>query len=121
MSSRRRSRALSARRGFRGGSPEAWLWRIVERQALDAQRAPLGVDWRESFALAVEDPQRDAELAAALRRLPPRRRLVVFLRYFADVPYRDTARPARPGADPARRAAVRAIPRHGRVAGRALS
>jgi RNA polymerase sigma factor (sigma-70 family) len=84
--------ALGARGGFRGGSPEAWLWRIVEREALDARRAPLGVEWQDGFSLAVEDPQRDAELAEALRRLPPRRRLVVFLRYFADLPYRDIAR-----------------------------
>jgi RNA polymerase sigma factor (sigma-70 family) len=85
------ARALAARRGFRGGSPEAWLWRIVEREAVAARRAPLGVQWQEGFSLA-EDPQRDAELAEALRRLPPRRRLVVFLRYFADLPYRDIAR-----------------------------
>jgi hypothetical protein len=62
------ARALGARRGFRGGSPEAWLWRIVEREALDARRAPLGVQWQDGFSLAVEDPQRDTELAEALQR-----------------------------------------------------
>jgi DNA-directed RNA polymerase specialized sigma24 family protein len=29
----------------------------------------------------------DPDLAAAIRALPPRRRLIVFLRYFADLPY----------------------------------
>jgi RNA polymerase sigma factor (sigma-70 family) len=86
------ARALSGRRGFRGGSPEAWVWRIVERQALDARRLPLGVEWQDSFAIGAEDPERDAELAAALAGLPARRRLVVFLRYFADLPYGDIAR-----------------------------
>jgi RNA polymerase sigma-70 factor, ECF subfamily len=86
------ARALAARGGFRGGSPEAWVWRIVERQALDARRGPAGVEWQDGFVLGAEDPERDAELAAALLRLPARRRLVVFLRYFADLPYRDIAR-----------------------------
>jgi RNA polymerase sigma factor (sigma-70 family) len=33
------------------------------------------------------EPERDRALAEAIRDLPPRRRLVVFLRYFADLPY----------------------------------
>jgi RNA polymerase sigma factor (sigma-70 family) len=86
------ARALASRGRFRGGSPEAWVWRIVERQALDVRRRPAGVEWQDGFELALEDPERDPELAAALRGLPPRRRLVVFLRYFADLPYGDIAR-----------------------------
>jgi RNA polymerase sigma-70 factor (ECF subfamily) len=85
------ARALRARAGFRGGSPEAWLWTIVKRQALDA-RATGDVPWQEAFELAAEDPARDPEVADALRRLPPRRRLVVFLRYFADLQYGEIAR-----------------------------
>jgi RNA polymerase sigma factor (sigma-70 family) len=85
------ARALAARGGFRGGSPEAWVWRIVERQALDARRGPAGVEWQDGFVLGAEDPERDAELAAALLRLPARRRLVVFLRYFADLSYTEIA------------------------------
>jgi RNA polymerase sigma-70 factor (ECF subfamily) len=85
-------RALARRRGFRGGSPEAWVWRIVERQGFDARRAPAGAEWVEAFSLAVEAPEVDPELAEAIRRLAPRRRLVVFLRYFADLPYSDIAR-----------------------------
>ena len=36
-------------------------------------------------------PERDPELAAAVRALPPRRRLIVFLRYFADFSYEEVA------------------------------
>jgi RNA polymerase sigma factor (sigma-70 family) len=85
------ARALAARRKFRGGSPEAWLWTIVKRQALDARR-PAELAWQEAFELGAEDPERDPELAGALRRLPPRRRLIVFLRYFADLDYGEIAR-----------------------------
>jgi RNA polymerase sigma-70 factor (ECF subfamily) len=84
-------RALGARKDFRGGSPEAWLWTIVKRQALDARR-PTELPWQDAFELGAEDPERDPELAAALRRLAPRRRLIVFLRYFADLQYDEIAR-----------------------------
>ena len=35
--------------------------------------------------------ERDPELAEAVRGLAPRRRLVVYLRYFADLPYAEIA------------------------------
>ena len=35
--------------------------------------------------------ERDPELAEAVRALAPRRRLVVYLRYFADLPYAEIA------------------------------
>ena len=37
------------------------------------------------------EPTSDPVLSAALRALPPRRRLVVFLRYFADLSYPEIA------------------------------
>ena len=37
----------------------------------------------------VVEPERESGLAEALRRLPPRRRLIVFLRYFGDLSYAD--------------------------------
>ena len=37
------------------------------------------------------EPERDFALTAAVRALPPRRRLIVFLRYFADLPYQTIA------------------------------
>ncbi len=40
---------------------------------------------------ALIDPERDPALARAIRALPPRRRLIVFLRYFADLDYTEIA------------------------------
>ena len=95
------ARALAHRASFRGeGSLEAWIWRITLRAALElrtnAKRrmtpAPVvdGLDV-ERFDPVLADEQRDPELAAALRMLAPRRRLIVFLRYFADLSYADIA------------------------------
>jgi RNA polymerase sigma factor (sigma-70 family) len=71
---------------------EGWVWRIVLRTALE-QRRP---GEREELSLGELDPtfiepERDLVLTAAVRALPPRRRLVVFLRYFADLPYQTIA------------------------------
>jgi RNA polymerase sigma-70 factor (ECF subfamily) len=74
------ARALRARNQYRAeGSLEGWVWRIVLRTALEERAG------RES--LPVDAIERDPALADAIRALPPRRRLVVFLRYFADLPY----------------------------------
>jgi RNA polymerase sigma-70 factor (ECF subfamily) len=86
------ARALRARRDFRGeGSLEAWVWRIALRVALEKRRRRTDEAPFESFDPQLVEPERDAELAAALRRLPPRKRLVVFLRYFADLSYAEIA------------------------------
>lgn len=37
------------------------------------------------------EPARDPQLSDALRRRPPRRRLIFFLRYFADMSYQEIA------------------------------
>ena len=86
------ARALASRRGFNGGSLEAWVMRIALNAAIDTRRR----DCERPLDEAVPDPQllrpeRDEALAAALRELPPKRRLVVFLRYFADLSYADIA------------------------------
>jgi RNA polymerase sigma-70 factor (ECF subfamily) len=39
----------------------------------------------------VLQPEADPELAEALKALPPRRRLIVFLRYFGDLSYGEIA------------------------------
>lgn len=87
------ARALVERRQFRGGSLEAWIWRIVLRKALDLRRRrrqsvqPIEHDFDPGLVESDGDPA----LAEAIRALPPRRRLIVFLRYFADLPYADIA------------------------------
>jgi RNA polymerase sigma-70 factor (ECF subfamily) len=66
------------------------VWRIVLRAALE-QRHPAGEVSLDEVDPVFLEPERDLELAAAVRALPPRRRLAVFLRYFADLPYRTIA------------------------------
>lgn len=81
------ARAYRSRRQFRGdGSLEGWVWRIVLRTALEQHRRDSPVPLGEVEADLVE-PERDRVLAEAVRELPPRRRLMVFLRYFADLDY----------------------------------
>jgi len=82
------ARALAKQSDFRGGSPEAWIWTIALRCALGSRADPLPLDDLEPELV---EPERDAELAFALRELPPRRRLMVFLRYFADLDYAQIA------------------------------
>jgi RNA polymerase sigma factor (sigma-70 family) len=87
------ARALRERDRFRGdGSLEGWVWRIALRVALDEHRNGHEVELDEAFErAAVPDPARDPELAEALRRLPARRKLIVFLRYFGDLSYAEIA------------------------------
>ena len=86
------ARALRRRETFRGeGSLEAWVWQIAIRTALEQRHD------RRLVSLDAIDPmpvEHDGDLAltAVLRQLPPRRRLMVFLRYFADLSYADIAR-----------------------------
>jgi RNA polymerase sigma factor (sigma-70 family) len=84
--------ALRRRTTFRGeGSLEAWLWRIVLNVARDRRRyrrrqEPLM--HLESFG----DPSEPSdELRASLHALPERQRLAIFLRYYADLSYRQIA------------------------------
>lgn len=86
------ARALRASRQYSGrGSLEGWIWRIVLRTAVEQKRRP-----HEDISLDAVDPgfvepERDFALSEAVRAMPPRRRLVVFLRYFADLPYQTIA------------------------------
>jgi RNA polymerase sigma-70 factor, ECF subfamily len=86
------ARAIEHRDDFRGGSLAAWVWRIAFRAALDGQRRE-----REARSLTdVPEPslleaERDPALEAAMRALAPRRRLMVFLRYFAGFSYEEIA------------------------------
>lgn len=88
------AQAIHRRRSYRGDGPlESWIWKIALRCALETRsRRSEAVNIDEVVAPpAVAGPESDPVLAAALRNLPPRRRLVVFLRYFADLPYAEIA------------------------------
>ena len=79
--------AVRKRGSFRGeGLLEAWVWRIVLNAARsDVRRSIPAVDYEQ--AATNGHPERDAELRAALARLPERQRTAVFLRYYADLDY----------------------------------
>jgi RNA polymerase sigma-70 factor, ECF subfamily len=87
------AQALRDREQFRGeGSLAAWIWRIAVRVALDSRRNGRVLTVDELVAeTAAPDRERDPMLAGALRQLAPRRRLIVFLRYFADLSYAEIA------------------------------
>lgn len=83
--------AIARRRQFRGdGSLEGWVWKIALRVAA-GQRRKLSGQLSRELDPAVPEPELDAGLGEALRKLPPRRRLFVFLRYFADLSYDEIA------------------------------
>lgn len=81
------AQALRDQGGFRGeGSLEGWVWRIALRLAVGSKGArELAVD--EMPEPAFLDGERDPTLAAAVRGLPPQRRMIIFLRYFAGLSY----------------------------------
>jgi RNA polymerase sigma-70 factor (ECF subfamily) len=84
------TQALAGRSRFRGDGPlGAWVWRIALRAALDLRpgaELPL-----ETIEPRLVEPERSPPLAAALATLSPRRRLIVFLRYYADFSYAEIA------------------------------
>ena len=88
------SRAIRRRAAFRGeGLLEAWLWRAVVNASRDVRRSRHtaarlpGQDIGSTNGRA--EPSH--ELRAAIAALPERQRLVLFLRYYADLEYRAIA------------------------------
>jgi RNA polymerase sigma factor (sigma-70 family) len=85
--------AIRKRRSFRGeGTLEAWLWRIVvnsiRTQYRERARRPWSVDVPdEEVGDGVPEPESRDEVRAAVRRLPERQRLILFLRFYADMDY----------------------------------
>jgi RNA polymerase sigma-70 factor (ECF subfamily) len=70
------------------GSLEGWVWRCVVNRARKARpRRPVELPLEEVRAGEHED----ADLRVRLAALPERQRLVVFLRYFAELDYREIA------------------------------
>ncbi len=86
-------RAVRSRGSFDGsGELGAWVWRIVVNTARDERtrrRDELG-EAQESEAV-VDDGRRE-RVREAVEQLPERQRLVLFLRYYADLDYRQIAR-----------------------------
>jgi RNA polymerase sigma factor (sigma-70 family) len=86
------ARALERRAQLRDGSLRAWVWRIVVRRLLDSERRTSTESLlTESMTVAWPADGLAPRVAAALRELPPRRRLVVFLRFYADLSYKEIA------------------------------
>ena len=83
------AQALVRRREYRGaGALEAWIWKIVLRKAYDRLRSTRSTTSLDEVPeIGVPDPEQDPALAAALRDLSPRKRLIVYLHYLADLPY----------------------------------
>ena len=86
--------AIRGRDGYRGDGPfEAWVWRAVvnaarKERAARADLLPLSdVD---ALGQRREDPEA-LRLTSVLLALPERQRLIVFLRYYADLDYRAIA------------------------------
>jgi RNA polymerase sigma-70 factor (ECF subfamily) len=87
--------AVRKRTTFRGeGSLEAWLWRVVVNAAREQQRQPGDVPQAfpaETSQNGTVEDEADARVRVALSLLPERQRLVLFLRYYADLDYRTIA------------------------------
>lgn len=82
---------IKDRRNFRGDGPlEAWVWRGVVNAARKTTRRPL-VEVGGSEESRYVTPDRVSDLAPLIAELPQRQRLVVFLRYYADLDYRSIA------------------------------
>jgi RNA polymerase sigma factor (sigma-70 family) len=84
--------AVRNRESFRGeGSLEGWVWRTVVNAARMQRRARQA---RPTSPLADADstanghePDGDARVRATVAALPERQRLILFLRYYADLDY----------------------------------
>lgn len=86
-------RAVRSRKSFRGGGPPvAWLWRIVINEAhrrRDGRReeAVSPLDWELGASSTNGGGAERAVVRARIAELPERQRLVLFLRYYADLGY----------------------------------
>jgi RNA polymerase sigma factor (sigma-70 family) len=87
--------AVRHRRRFRGeGTLEAWLWRIVVNEARKrrAERARMPLSSSAPEAAAAPNGDEESDRARALvAALPERQRLMLFLRYYADLDYASIA------------------------------
>ncbi len=81
--------ALRSSAQWTGRGPlRGWVWRCVINRARKAR--PKGRVLEPTFAIADRSGD-DSDLLARLAALPERQRVMVFLRYFADLDYREIA------------------------------
>jgi RNA polymerase sigma-70 factor, ECF subfamily len=90
------ARAIRGRAGYRAsGSVEGWLWRTLVNTARTARRdrppASLPLSELEDAPPSPGSGVSRADLPGAIAALPERQRLVLFLRYYADLDYRQIA------------------------------
>src|ERR1044071_6073682 len=82
-------RAVRRIDSFRGEGPlEGWLWRIVVNVARNGRRRSPMAALPEDLPMEAAPPASEhGELVAAISQLSERQRLVLFLRYYADLDY----------------------------------
>ena len=89
------ARAIEQVGGFRGDCPlEAWVWRIVVNTARTSARHGSFEESDGMLDPELESVNGHSDLPAVglwVRALPDRQRVVVFLRYWADLDYRAIA------------------------------
>ena len=90
------AKAVKERASFRREGPlEAWIWRIVVNSAREHLRRrsgmPAEVAQIEQAVNGSGESETDARVHVALSLLSERQRLVLFLRYYADLDYRTIA------------------------------
>jgi RNA polymerase sigma factor (sigma-70 family) len=84
------ARALKeAHRLKREESLAAWVWQIAMNLALRERGRPKTDELPDD--LMIVEPERDPTLAALVHSLPPKRRVVLFLRYYANFTYAEIA------------------------------
>jgi RNA polymerase sigma factor (sigma-70 family) len=81
--------AVRNRRSYRGdGALEGWVWRLVVNAAKKRARPAKRVELEE---LPVRDNSYADPIRTLIAALPDRQRLVLFLRYYADLDYQAIA------------------------------
>jgi RNA polymerase sigma-70 factor (ECF subfamily) len=83
---------LRNRHSYRGsGTVEAWVWSSVVNAARKAVRPPAALPLSELKLVASSAAADDDGVRSLIAALPERQRLVLFLRYYADLDYRAIA------------------------------
>lgn len=81
--------AVRSRRSYRGEGPlEAWVWRMVVNAAKKSARTSREIEYEE---LVAQENGFGDPLRALIAAMPERQRLVLFLRYYADLDYESIA------------------------------